>query len=137
MKTIHKIAAMVIKNNKFLMVRKTGKEIWTNLGGKPEAGETKEEALLREIKEELDCEAEIVKYLGEFENKAALDDAIIHLSVYQVKLIGEPKISDDELEEFKYISKEDIENGIKLPLSITEQILPYCIKNKLLNWDIK
>ena len=135
MKTIHKIAAMVIKNNKFLMVRKTSKDIWTNLGGKPEAGETKEEALLREIKEELDCEAEIVKYLGEFENKAALDDAIIHLSVYQVELIGDPKISDDELEEFKYICKEDVENGIKLPLSITEQILPYCIKNKLLKWD--
>jgi 8-oxo-dGTP diphosphatase len=134
MKKIHKIAAMVIENDGFLMVRKKGKDIWTNLGGKPEAGETKEEALLREIKEELGCKAEIIKYLGEFENKAALEDAIIHLSVYLVKLIGEPKVSDEELDEFKYLSEGDIGGGIKLPLSITEQILPYCIEKGLLNW---
>lgn len=134
MKTIHKIAAMVIKDNTFLMVRKAGKDIWTNLGGKPEGDETEEEALLREIKEELGCEARIIKKLGDFTNKAALDDAMIHLSTYLVDLVGNPKISDDELEEYKYISKEDIEGGLKLPLSITEQILPYCINSKLLDW---
>jgi len=135
MKTIHKIAAMVIKDNTFLMVRKAGKDIWTNLGGKPERGETEQEALIREIKEELDCGTTIIKRLGDFENKAALDNAMIHLSVYLVKLIGDPKINDDELEEFKYLSQGDIESGVKLPLSITEQILPYCIKEKLLDWN--
>lgn len=134
MKTIHKIAAMVIKDDAFLMVRKVGKDIWTNLGGKPEVGESEEGALTREIKEELGCEAKIIKKLGDFENKAAFDDAMIHLAVYLAELVGELKISDDELEEFKFISKEDIEGGIKLPPSITEQILPYCIKEKLLNW---
>lgn len=134
MRTIHKIAAMVIKDNTFLMVRKAGKDIWTNLGGKPEGDETEQQALLREIKEELDCDADIIHKMGDFKNKAALDDATIHLSVYLVELIGDPKISDDELEEFKYLSQEDVESGIKLPLSITEQILPYCINRKLLNW---
>lgn len=134
MKKIHKIAAMVIKENTFLMVRKAGKDIWTNLGGKPEGNETEEEALIREIKEELDCDTKIIKKLGDFENKAALDDAIIHLSTYLVELIGLPKISDDELEEFKYLSQEDIESGVKLPLSITEQIIPHCVKEGILNW---
>ena len=57
MNVIHKIAAVVIKDNGFLMVRKAGKDIWTSLGGKPEPGETEEIALMREIKEEVSCEA--------------------------------------------------------------------------------
>lgn len=134
MKTINKIAAMVFKDNSFLMVRKHGKDIWTNLGGKPEGNESEKEALIREIKEELDCEAKIMKKLGDFENKAIFDDAIIHLSVYRVELIGEPKIRDDELAEFQYIDKDYASKMIKLPPSITEQIIPFCIKEGLLTW---
>ena len=133
-KVIHKIAAMVFKDDTFLMVKKHGKDIWTNLGGKPEGAETEQDALVRETEEELDCDAKVIKKLGDFKNKAAFDDAIIHLSVYQVELIGEPKISDPELEEFAYIDKNYVEKGIKFPLSITEQIIPFCIKEGLLNW---
>ena len=134
MKTIYKSAAMVIKDNTFLMVRKKGKDIWTNLGGKLEKGESNEQALFREIKEELSCDAKIIKYLSDFENKAVFDDSIIHLSVYLVELIGEPKIDDVELEEFKFVSEADITNGLKLPPSITENVLPFCIKSKLIDW---
>lgn len=126
---------MVIKDNTFLMVRKAGKDIWTNLGGKPEGKETEEQALIREIQEELSCGAKVIRKLGDFQNKAVFDDAIIHLSVYLVELEGNPKISDPELEEFKYLSQEDVEGGIKLPPSITEQILPCCINEKLLDWN--
>lgn len=133
-KVIHKIAAMVFADNTFLMVRKHNKDIWTNLGGKPEGNESEEEALVREIKEELGCDAKVIKKLGDFKNKAAFDDAIIHLSVYQVELSGEPIISDDELAEFIYIDKDYEDKGIKLPPSITEQIIPFCIKEGLLNW---
>ena len=134
MRIIHKIEAIVIKDDKFLMVRKFGKDIWTGLGGKPEKGETEPEALTREIKEELDCDSEITRKLGDFEAKAIFDDAIVKLSVYTAKLIGEPKISDPELEEFAYIGKDYKEDGIKLPPSIEEQVLPSCIKEGLLKW---
>lgn len=137
MNQIHKIAAMVIKDNAFLMVRKAGKDIWTNLGGKPEGSESEEEALIREIKEELDCNAKVIKKLGDFRAKAVFDiDTELVLSTYLVELIGEPEIPEDEheLEEFKYISEEDFKGGIKLPPSITEQVLPYCFENNLLNW---
>lgn len=138
MNTIHKIAAMVIKDDTFLMVRKTGKDIWTNLGGKPEGNETEEEALVREIKEELNCECKILRKLADFKNKAVFEDAEIHLSTYLVELIGDLKIPEDEneLEEFKFISQEDVQGGLKLPPSITEQVLPYCIENNLLGWKI-
>lgn len=116
------------------MVRKVGKDIWTNLGGHPEPGETEEEALLREIEEELNCEGKIIKKLGDFEAPAAHDDAIVRLSVYLTELSGEPVISDPELEEFKFLTKDRKEEGIRLPISISEKVLPFCIENKLLDW---
>lgn len=134
MRIIHKIAAVVVEDNQFLMVKKFNTDIWTSLGGKPEAEENEEQALIREIKEEVDCDAEILRKLGDFEAKAVHDDAIVRLSTYLVRLVGEPKISDPELESFQYIPKNYKESGIKLPPSIEEQILPYCIENKILDW---
>ncbi len=134
MKEIHKIAAVVIQDNKFLMVRKVGKDIWTSLGGKPEENETEEQALIREVKEEVNCELEIIRKIGDFKAQAVFDDAIVKLSVFLVKLRGKPKIIDPELEEFTFIPKNYKELNIKLPPSIEEQILPLLIKERLLRW---
>lgn len=134
MKEIHKIAAIAIEDNKFLMVRKTGKDIWTNLGGKPEPGETEEEALIREIKEELNCESTVIRKLGDFKAPAVFDDAIVKLSSYLVKLTGEPKISDPELEEFRFIGSDYDKEGLILPASIKDQVIPFLIKEKYIKW---
>ncbi len=134
MKTIHKIAAIVVKDDAFLVVRKKGKDIWTSLGGKPEGDETERAALLREIKEELSCDAEIGEKLGDFEAKAVFDDAIVHLSVYMVQLVGEIHLSDPELEEFRFIPRNYKELGVKLPESLEEHVIPACIKKGILQW---
>ncbi len=134
MNTIHKVAAIVIKDDAFLMVRKKGKDTWTNLGGHIEAGETEKEALLREIQEEMGCEGVILRKLGDFEAPAAHDDAIVRLSCYLVELKGTIDFQDPELEEYRYITKNYREKGIQLPPSITEQVIPYLIKNSLLSW---
>ncbi|MEI8143377.1 MAG: NUDIX domain-containing protein [Candidatus Berkelbacteria bacterium] len=133
MKIIHKIIAISIKNDSFIMVRKKGKDIWTNLGGKPEIGETEKVALAREVNEEIGCDINIIKKLRDFESKAIFDDAIVKLSAFLVEIIGEPVIQDDELEEFAYISSDYKEKGIKLPPSITEQIIPFLIDNGYLS----
>lgn len=135
MNEIHKIAAMVFKDDAFLMVRKKGKDIWTNLGGKPEGDETEEEALVREIKEEMGCDARVIKKLGDFRAQAVFDDTIVCLSTYLVELEGKIHFNDPELEEYKYIPKNYKEMGIKLPASIEEHILPFCIQEGLLQWS--
>ena len=134
MKIIHKIAAVVIKDNKFLMVRKKGTDIWTSLGGHPEGNENEEQALIREIKEEMGCSTIIKNKLGDFEAPAAHDDAIVRLSTYQVELDGPIIFEDPELEVYKFISKNDYESGIKLPDSIKYKVLPFCLEKKLLDW---
>lgn len=131
---IHKIAAVVIQDDTFLMVRKKGKDVWTSLGGHPEESESDEVALLREIKEEMGCDASILKKLGDFEAPAAHDDAIVRLSTYLVTLNGPIIFDDPELEEYRFIDKPYKAQGIKLPGSIETKVIPYCIEAKLLHW---
>ena len=134
MKEIEKIVAIIIKDNEFFMVRKIGKDIWTNLGGKPEAGETEEQALMREIQEEIHCEAKVIEKLGDFRAPAAFDDAIVKLSCYLVEPQGEIRLDDPELEECRFIPKNYKELGIQMPVSIEEQVIPFLIKKKYLSW---
>lgn len=66
MKNIHVSAAIILKGDKiFITQRGYGefKDFWEFPGGKIEQGETKEEALKREIKEELKAEINIVDFL--------------------------------------------------------------------------
>jgi 8-oxo-dGTP diphosphatase len=134
MREIHKIAAIVVEDNKFFMVRKVGKDIWTSLGGKKEGDETEEETLLREIKEEVGCDVDILRKIGDFKAKAVFDDAIVKLSAYLVNLNGEIKLDDPELEECMFVPKDYREKGIKLSPLITEQIIPLCVKERILDW---
>lgn len=134
MKIIYKIAAVVIQDNKFLLVRKNESKFWTSLGGHPEEGETEEQALMREIKEEMGCDAKIERKLGDFEAKAGEDDAIVRLSTYLVILEGPIIFEDPELAEYRFFDKDFQNSNIVIPNSIRDGVLPYCINNKLLNW---
>ena len=70
MKTVRVVAAIIIENDKvFAIQRGYGefKDGWEFPGGKIEPGETPEEAIVREIKEELDTEVEVIELLDTVE----------------------------------------------------------------------
>ena len=70
MKTVRVVAAIIIENGKvFATQRGYGefKDGWEFRGGKIEPGETPEEAIVREIKEELDTEVEVIELLDTVE----------------------------------------------------------------------
>ena len=70
MKTVRVVAAIIIENGKvFATQRGYGefKDGWEFPGGKVEPGETPEEAIVREIKEELDTEVEVIELLDTVE----------------------------------------------------------------------
>ena len=80
MKTIKVVAAIIIHENKiFATQRGYGefKDGWEFPGGKIEPGETPQEALVREIKEELDIDIEVKDFLETVE----YDYPTFHLSM--------------------------------------------------------
>ncbi|MBL4934153.1 (deoxy)nucleoside triphosphate pyrophosphohydrolase [Clostridium sp. YIM B02515] len=70
MKTIEVAAAIIKLNDKILVTRRGYGEfidMWEFPGGKLEPSETREEALIREIKEELEVNINILNYLTTIE----------------------------------------------------------------------
>lgn len=80
MKTIKVVAAIIVKDGKvFATQRGYGefKDGWEFPGGKIEAGETPQEALIREIREELDTEVAV----GQLLDTVEWDYPAFHLSM--------------------------------------------------------
>lgn len=81
MKTIRVVAAIIKQDNKILATQRgygEFKDFWEFPGGKIETGETKQQALLREIKEELGMEIEVGKQMDTVE----FDYPQFHLTMY-------------------------------------------------------
>lgn len=83
-------AAIVGDDGRVLIVRRnpgdTGGGRWEFPGGKIDPGETAEQALVREIREELSLEIGALHDLGKVRHE--YDDTIIHLRVYRAKVLG-------------------------------------------------
>lgn len=118
MKNIHVSAAIIMKNNKiFVTQRGYGefKDWWEFPGGKIEEGETPEECLKREIKEELKADINIDKYLCTVE----YDYPNFHLKMecFICSLI-DGHLELVEAEDAKFITKDQLDNIDFLPADL-------------------
>ena len=109
------VAALIIKDNKiFVTQRGYGefKGFWEFPGGKIEEGETKEEALIREIKEELDTTIKVANLVKEIDYDYPTFH--LHMSLFLSEII-EGNLTLLEAEDSKWISKDEIKNLNWLP----------------------
>ena len=123
-KTISVVAA-VIRDGERVFATQRGygefKDGWDFPGGKIEPGETTEEALVREIREELDTEISVGKLIDRIE----YDYSTFHLNMdcfWCEILSGDPVLK--EAEDAKWLTKETLDSVDWLPADITliEQI---------------
>ncbi|MGR5129876.1 NUDIX hydrolase [Photobacterium swingsii] len=109
-KVIDKLAWLYIRDGKLLTVRSKGKTLFYLPGGKRELGETDEQALIREIKEEIsvDLVSDTIKYVDTFTAQAdGKDDGVfVQLTCYVAEYSGELS-PDAEIEELKFVDGDD------------------------------
>ena len=89
------VAALIRKDNKFLICQRPAHKArglkWEFAGGKIEAGETPEDALVRECREELGIEISVESEFSEVVHK--YPDVTVHLRVFEAEIKeGEPKL---------------------------------------------
>lgn len=117
MKTVEVVAAVIKKGDKILATQRgygEFKDGWEFPGGKPLEGETKENALKREIREELNALIDVNDYICTVE----YDYPNFHLTMhtYFCKLLGEKLelvYHDEERlehEDMKWLSKNELDS---------------------------
>ncbi len=105
------VAALIWSGDKFLICKRPLEKarglMWEFVGGKVENGESKEAALIRECREELDITVKVNNIFCEvFHNYPDID---IHLTLFNAEIIlGKPRLLEHT--ELKWIKKSDIPN---------------------------
>lgn len=83
-------AALIEKDGRFLIARRPANKsnalLWEFPGGKKEAGETLDEALMRECREELDAAVSVGEVF--FETVHEYPDITVHLTLFRCRLIS-------------------------------------------------
>jgi 8-oxo-dGTP diphosphatase len=125
MKKIEVVAAVIKKEDKIFITKRSYGEfidMWEFPGGKVEVGETQEEALIREIKEELELDINNLNYL----TTVKYDYPNFHLTMhcFICEICG-GKLSLNAHNDVKWVSLEELphQNWIPADVQVVEEIL--------------
>ena len=133
MKTVIVVAAVIRSEDKiFATARGYGefKGQWEFPGGKIEPGETPQEALVREIQEELDVKIEV----GDLIDTIEYDSPSFHLSMDCFWcIVTDGEITLKEAEDARWLSKDELYSVDWLPADM-ELIEKLVLSNKSLEW---
>ena len=105
------VASLIWKNNKFMICQRPAHKarglLWEFVGGKVESGETKEQALIRECKEELDILISVGDVFMDVVHE--YPDLTVHLTLFNATIVeGEPqKLEHNDIQ---WITPREIHN---------------------------
>lgn len=129
MKPRIRIVGIIIQDGKLLMLKGRGhKELWTP-GGHLEMGESEEECLERELKEEIGVNLVESKFFKEYPGYSFYNpELVLNQRVYVAKIIGTIK-PDAEIEDFVWITKDDFKTKkYSMITDIQDKVIPDLIK---------
>ena len=132
MKKIEVSAAIIIKDNKiFITQRGYGefKDYREFPGGKLEKGETAKECIVREIKEELDADIEVIKFLNTIKYEYPTFKLTMHNFICKLK---DDHIFLLEHEAAKFIDEKELDkiNFLPADLLILDELKDYLSSNR-------
>ncbi len=116
------VAALIWNGDRFLIcqrpVQKARGLLWEFVGGKVEAGESREEALIRECREELDILISVQDVFMEVDH--VYPDITIHLTLFHAVIrSGEPRLLEHQ--DLRWITADEIKEYAFCPAD--EEIL--------------
>ena len=132
MKTIQVVAAVIFRKRKVLCVQRLEHERdqvslkWEFPGGKVEVGESREEALVREIREELSVDIEVSEFLMTVEHKYP----DFHLTMHVYKgVVTKGEITLNEHIALKWLFVDELD---QLDWAEADVAVVKCLKNGIL-----
>lgn len=138
MADIHKSALLIMNEDhtKFLVTRKNDAMVtqWLLPGGTIEDGESVEQALIREIDEELGCSVDetTLEFIGEYEAPAAgRPGQVVNIKLFTGKIAGTPE-PKSEIKELGWLSRYD-ENNQEASEIIRKQLIPDLLARGILH----
>ena len=104
------VAALIWDGDKFLACQRPANKarglLWEFVGGKVEPGETKEEALIRECREDLDVTVAVEEVFMEVTHE--YPDLTVHLTLFHAKIVeGVPKKLEHN--DIRWLTAEEID----------------------------
>jgi mutator protein MutT len=142
-----RVAGIIPMENGFAFMHRIGvvknkdyQEYYTFPGGGLEEGETPEEGTIREIKEELGIDVEIIKKVYDIETQKFNQTEIFYLCKYVGGKFGtgngpefsnNPKYADSGKYIPEIVARDEIENILLLPIEIKEQFINDVNKNDI------
>ena len=108
-KMIEVVAALIRKDNKFLICQRPAHKarglLWEFVGGKVEKGESPQEALIRECREEMNIEVSVGEKFAEVTHEYT--DITVRLTLYNCSVLsGEPQLLEHNA--IKWITPREI-----------------------------
>lgn len=126
MKTLNVVAAIIKKENKILATKRGYGEfvnMWEFPGGKIEANESQKEALIREIKEELDCTIEPTKFALNLEYQ--YPTFYLKMACFEAVITeGTPRLLEHN--DARWLTREELDSVNWIPADL--QIIDYLKK---------
>lgn len=133
------VGALIEEDGKFLLAQRLADDryglLWEFPGGKIEEDETQEEALKREMEEELGIAVEVKEFIASYEDE--VPDLKIKVDLYQCKIInGKP--APLQCQSFGWFSPDQIKALELAPADKKAyQFLEHKFKNKVISKIIK
>lgn len=133
---IHKAAGIIIKDRRLLVERSKGKDVFVAPGGKLEPGETSQQAVIRELKEEfqLNVAEDDLEEFGVYYAEAAGGHSVgkkLRMDVFMIKNVGKVR-PDSEVEEIRWVSS-NIPDDIEVGSIFAHEVLPRLKGNGLVD----
>ncbi|HDM8215358.1 NUDIX hydrolase [Vibrio campbellii] len=130
---MHKSAGIIIKDGALLVLRSKGKDTFYAPGGKLDSGETPEQALCRELQEEVSIVVaeDTLTLFGRFEAPAHDKDGItLVMDVFFVNDYSGEVVASNEIEECQWVDSSNVDD-IAISTIFRNEVFPRLVEQGL------